>query len=118
MDVLDHVYLGGPSASVGRSMNEALEEASQRRLGLLPPPRQAAAQSTNPIGLNQASKGGYCPFLQGGGFSQPTQDQQKSSQGSSSGGYSASAPAPVSYTAPATSTPPVTSKPSPATISY
>ena len=74
VQVLDHIYLGGPSASVqGRTMNEALVEASQRRDGLLPPPAPEA-QGINPQALaamNAAIASGKgassCPFLNGGG---------------------------------------------------
>jgi hypothetical protein len=126
LDVLDHVYNGGPSASVGRTMNEALEEASQRRAGLLPPPRQPAAQGINPLALNQLrAGGGYCPFLQGGGLQQVNQAQQqeqRQAQSSATSNLYSSSPAPstspVSYTSPATTPTPVTAKPSPATISY
>jgi hypothetical protein len=63
VDVLDRVYLGAPSATPQRTMNDALEEASQRRLGLLPPPKQATPSA--PIGtVGQPPRtGGSCPFL-------------------------------------------------------
>ncbi|HZN95740.1 MAG TPA: hypothetical protein VFB81_23665, partial [Myxococcales bacterium] len=121
LSVLDRVYLGAPSASVGRTMNEALEEASARRLGLLPPPRQAAAGVANPIGLGQRAGGSGCPFLSSGIQVQPSYQQQKTSAPAQSpNGYSTPSasytpPPASSYTAPATPTP---VKPSPATISY
>ncbi|WP_224241256.1 hypothetical protein [Hyalangium gracile] len=65
VDVLDRVYLGAPSATPQRTMNDALEEASLRRLGLLPPPKQSAPSTPiGSIGMGQPGRtGGSCPFI-------------------------------------------------------
>ncbi len=69
VDVLDRVYLGAPSASVQRTMNDALEEASLRRQGVLPPSDRpaASAASIDAIAASQARRtGGSCPFISQG----------------------------------------------------
>jgi hypothetical protein len=66
LDTLDHLYLGGPEASVERTMNDALEEAARRRDGLLPAvePRTATRAYAVDARRNGAI-GGRCPFLSG-----------------------------------------------------
>ncbi|HVG59557.1 MAG TPA: hypothetical protein VNA24_13450 [Hyalangium sp.] len=69
VDVLDRVYNGGPSASVDKTMNDALAEGQQRAQGLLPPSDRPAAQSLDQLAALHAGKkpgGGSCPFLQKG----------------------------------------------------
>jgi hypothetical protein len=67
LDVMDRVYLGAPSATVDRTMNDALQEAALRRQGLLPPPTRPAAKPVEgpaPILPNQGPRtGGSCPFF-------------------------------------------------------
>ncbi len=72
VDVMDRVYLGAPSANMNKTMNDALEQAAQRRDGLLPPPDRAAADLTKLQGggMDAISQlhgkkvgGGNCPFL-------------------------------------------------------
>ena len=74
VQVMDRLYLGGADASVQGGMNAALQEASARREGLLPPPAPEA-QGINPQSLaamNAAIKQGKgasaCPFLSSGGL--------------------------------------------------
>jgi hypothetical protein len=81
VQVMDRMYLGGADASVQGGMNAALQEASQRRQGLLPPPAPEA-QGIDPQALarmNAAIKNGAsaskCPFLNGGGAAQQQQAQ-------------------------------------------
>jgi hypothetical protein len=70
IDVLDRVYKGAPSASAQRTMNDAMEQAAQRRQGLLPPvPLPAAGAPAEPstidaVNANQGKKlAGSCPFI-------------------------------------------------------
>jgi hypothetical protein len=60
LDVMDRVYLGGPAASANKTMNDAMEEAAQRRQGLLPPPTRQAADLSRPVGpqANQGTQAG------------------------------------------------------------
>lgn len=71
LDTLDNLYLGGPGASVDKTMNDALQEASLRREGLLPPPEQGSGplegiDALQPPHPTQGTGGGQCPFLSGG----------------------------------------------------
>ena len=70
---MDRLYLGGADASVQGGMNAALQEASARREGLLPPPAPEA-QGINPQAMQamtnaikQGKGASACPFLQSGG---------------------------------------------------
>lgn len=67
MAVMDRVYLGGPTATMQGTMNDALAEAADRRAGLLPPPAAPAAEPINPLALGAVQKkGAGCPFLGAG----------------------------------------------------
>lgn len=73
VQLMDHMYLGGEDPTVQGGMNAALQEASARREGLLPPPAPEA-QGISPQAMeamNAAIKSGKgassCPFLNGGG---------------------------------------------------
>jgi hypothetical protein len=68
VDVLDRVYLGAPSATPQKTLNDAMQEAAQRRQGLLPPSQRPAADLATPtldaIAQSQAKRvGGSCPFV-------------------------------------------------------
>lgn len=80
VDTMDRLYLGAPSASLDRTMQDAMDEAALRRQGVLPPPEAGRGEITGvPQGHPQASGGGGCPFLSGGGQTQvpPVQQQQQ-----------------------------------------
>jgi hypothetical protein len=102
-DVLDRVYLGAPSASVQRTMNDALEEASLRRQGALPPStRPSAAESLDAIAAAQARRpGGACPFASQPPVGAPQQNQGTGGSAGSAGyGGQAPTPPPGGYTPP------------------
>lgn len=70
LDTLDNLYLGGPSATAERTINDAWDEAALRRDGVLPPPAPGYDAPPPPVGPvppghtpNMA--GGRCPFLAG-----------------------------------------------------
>ncbi|HYV43984.1 MAG TPA: hypothetical protein VFA20_03940 [Myxococcaceae bacterium] len=73
VQVLDRMYLGGADASVQGGMNAALQEASARREGLLPPPAPEAqgispqAMQAMQQAIQQGKGASSCPFLNGGG---------------------------------------------------
>ena len=92
VDVLDRMYLGAPSASVDRTINDALEEASLRRQGLLPnSQRPVANPSLEAIAASQARRvGGACPFASQPPVQAPSPNQ--GTGGTSSGGYGSQAP--------------------------
>ena len=67
LQTLDNLYLGGPTATVERTMNDALAEAALRRDGVLPPPdpaydTSAPVDALAPDHSNMVG-GGACPFL-------------------------------------------------------
>jgi len=79
IEVMDKMYMGDAGASVQGGMNAALQEAAERRQGLLPPPAPET-QGISPQSLQamnnaiQQGKGASaCPFLSGGGGVQGAQ---------------------------------------------
>jgi hypothetical protein len=73
IDTLDRLYYdGAPEASLGRTMNDAMEEAAARRAGAdFPPPREGLGEITGvPEGHGNSGNIGNCPFFGGGGQNQ------------------------------------------------